>query len=141
MYFGLGSLYQDEPIITQHAWERFSERTDLSHAEIPAFVRNALRYGRSYSYYTGKARDYLLSKTGNGCLAIAYSGLVLVFSPTNTLVTVYELPDWWLQWWAEQLDHAKTPKRLTKYHAFDKLFLGLSSMGSKKKNKGRTVWR
>lgn len=81
--------------ITSHARQRFAERTGIPDEEVPLFVLDAVRWGRSMNSYRGPYLRFLYEKASGGLWPITYGGLMLLFSPTDySLVTVYELPGW-----------------------------------------------
>ena len=91
------------PHVTAHARKRFYERTDICPDEVDEFVSLAVRYGKTWHDYQGIYRQYLLDKASNGCEALVYGGLLLLFAPNLSLVTLYSLPAWFF----EQLPHVE----------------------------------
>ena len=63
------------------------------------FMRNALERGRDKdTFASGQKRRWLAAKEeACGYKALVYNGLCLIVSPEETVITLYELPGWFMR--------------------------------------------
>ena len=82
-------------VISNHAKIRAAERLDLTRRDdVNHLFRQAISYGINPSKFTGKFKDYLLSKLKKHsyCSIIVYSDFIYV-RHNNKLITMYPVPD------------------------------------------------
>jgi hypothetical protein len=79
--------------VTDHARQRFCERLNVCHfSKMDKITRDAYKYGKSSMQLTGalaKRLENISSRYGDN-IALLYRGSIYVFSPDNSLITLYK---------------------------------------------------
>ena len=83
-------------VTTLHSIERAKERTGMNPRAAEHFMRNALERGKDKTMFTCEQKRRWLTAKEDACghKALVYNGMCLIVTQDNTVITLYEVPDW-----------------------------------------------
>ena len=82
---------------TKHSIERMKERRGINAKKAEKRIKQAILRGKSFSKFSSREREYLRHYEANGCRALAYDGFCYIISEENKCITLFALPEWFLQ--------------------------------------------
>lgn len=107
--------------MTKHSIKRAKQRANLSHNAAIKLFYSAYLMGKTSKDVPTRERTYLEEKSSNNCKAIYYSGYCFIFSADGVCITMYHVPQWFLnRTYYDGKIQVKKPKRYyAKYVAAD----------------------
>ena len=80
-----------------HSIERAKERIGINSRAAERMMKNALERGKDKTVYSCERRRWLTAKEeACGCRALVYNDFCFIVSQENVVITLYELPGWFL---------------------------------------------
>ena len=105
---------------TLHSIERAKERIGINAKTAEHMMRNALERGRDKTAFTNaEQRRWLTAKeSACGCRALVYNGHCFIVSGDDTVITLYELPGWFMH--EKRYDGPERIRNRAKFEKFNR---------------------